>query len=398
MRNGTPAVFLATTLALSAGNAAAAPYTFTNIVEGNLSDLNDPSFNDSGTVAFAALGREIHTGIFTGSGGPITTLYDESGPFNDLFFLTQTGTPSLNDNGTVAFVAGLDVGGEGIFTGSGRPPTTIVDTSGPFANVSDPSLNNSGTVAFRGQLDAGGQGIFTGAGGAITTIADSSGPFTTFVVAPDINDSGTVAFVASLDVGGQGIFTGSGGAITTIADRRGPFDFFIPPVGTFFFISLNNSDTVAFWAHLDRGGQGIFTGSGGPITTIADSSGPFQSFSKPVINDSGTLAFAASLDAGAVGLFIGPDPLTDEVIRLGDPLFGSTLRGLELFDEGLNNSGQIAFRYFLDDGRIGIARADPLVTPVPEPGTLGLLAAGLLGAVLSGRRPRRGGLKAPSTT
>ena len=50
--------------------------------------------------------------------------------------------------------------------------------------------------------------------------------------------------------------------------------------------------------------------------------------------------------------------------------------------ESLNDTGQIAFFYALVDGRTGFARADPLVTPVPEPGTLILLVAGLLGAVL----------------
>ena len=95
------------------------------------------------------------------------------------------------------------------------------------------------------------------------------------------------------------------------------------------------------------------------------------------------MAFEGGLDTiFEYGIFTGPDPLKDKVIVVGDTLFGSTFGGLSLSVESLNNTGQIAFWYFLVDGRTGIARADPLVTPVPEPGTLFLLVAGLLAAVL----------------
>ena len=106
MRNRTPVVFLAGALALSAGNAAAVPYTFTN-------------------------------------------LYDTSGPFGE--FRT---TPSLNNSGTVAFFAILDTGERGVFTGSGGPTTTIADEGGRFIELppSSPSLNESGTVAFSARL------------------------------------------------------------------------------------------------------------------------------------------------------------------------------------------------------------------------------------------------------
>ncbi len=89
--------------------------------------------------------------------------------------------------------------------------TKIADTSGPFSGFFEPSINAGGTVAFRANLDAGGQGIFTGSGGPVTTIADTSGPFLLFDPLPSINAAGTVTFVAALPGGGQGIFTGSGG-------------------------------------------------------------------------------------------------------------------------------------------------------------------------------------------
>ena len=100
MRKRTPVVFLAAVLALSVGNAAAVPYTFTNIADNpsEFADLfffNSPSLNNSGTVAFVVgqfpEGSELHrdtvaagrtrleVGTFIGSGGPVATIAEGSG-------------------------------------------------------------------------------------------------------------------------------------------------------------------------------------------------------------------------------------------------------------------------------------------------------------------------------
>ena len=63
-------------------------------------------------------------------------------------------------------------------------------------------------------------------------------------------------------------------------------------------------------------------------------------------------------------------PLT-QVIRQGDPLFGSTVTDLSFSDSGFNDSGQVAFSYQLANGFRGIAVANP----VPEPSAVLLLAA-----------------------
>ena len=48
----------------------------------------------------------------------------------------------MNNAGTVAFRATIDSGNVGIFTSAnGGPPTTVVDTTGPFSDVSFPSIN-----------------------------------------------------------------------------------------------------------------------------------------------------------------------------------------------------------------------------------------------------------------
>src|SRR5262249_43253063 len=89
----------------------------------------------------------------------------------------------------------------------------------------------------------------------------------------------------------------AGSTFTRIAATTGPFSAF-----TDYGTAINASVTVAFLANLDVGGRGIFTGNGGSITTIADSSGPFGFFYRPSINASGTVAFQASLYTGATGI------------------------------------------------------------------------------------------------
>ena len=171
----------------------------------------------------------------------------------------------------MAFSGLLDTGERGIFTGSGGPTTTIADTSGPFDScyLDDPSLNNSGTVAFVAILDTGEQGIFTGSGGPTTTIADNSGPFDFLWCSPSLNDSGTVAFVAILDTGETGIFTGSGGPTTTIADNSGPFSLRLAaPLST----TAARWRSAASWTRVRSASSPAAAGPSRPSSTAADHS------------------------------------------------------------------------------------------------------------------------------
>jgi hypothetical protein len=67
----------------------------------------------------------------------------------------------VNPGGTAAFTAQLATLETGIFTGSGGPISTIVETGGSslFAGLGKPSINNMGTVAFRANLNGGGAGM-----------------------------------------------------------------------------------------------------------------------------------------------------------------------------------------------------------------------------------------------
>ncbi len=351
-------------------NGEAESNTFTKIADtrGALLGVGrNPSINAAGTVAFRAFDTTAF-GIFTGSGGPLTTIADNSGA---LILDIADAEPSINAAGTVAFQAGLREPGMpprdgGIFTGSGGPLTTIIDPIDPtdptmtgiFACC--PSINDEGTVAFFGIPFPGFRGIFTVSGGAVTTIADTSAVFSGLGAGvfskPSINAGGTVAFLAFLRTGGEGIFTGSGGPLTTIADTSGAFRNF----SLFGDPAINAAGTVAFVAFTPEG-IGVFTGTGGPITTLIDPRrSPYNSICCVSINDRGTVAFMATLSTGEKGIFTGPDPVADKVIAVGDALFGSTVTELD-FDRppGLNNNGQAAFFARLADLTTGIYRADP---------------------------------------
>lgn len=365
---------LAVLLAMTAG-VSAQSYTFTNIADtgGLFSDFEVPSINAGRTVAFFAELSAGGEGIFTGSGGAITTIADtDSGPFAGF-----GPVPTINASGTVAFHAFPTAGGESLHTGSGGAITLVVDTSGPFSSFGEPSINASGTVAVQGGPDTGGDGTYTFSGGTTTTIAESGGEFFTFVGRPSINAAGTASFVAFTDDGDEeGVFIGNGGPITTIAHTTGPFALLLGSNP-----SINDSGTVAFLAPTDAGAFGIFTGNGGATTPIVDASGPFFGFGDPALNADGTVAFAATFDNPGVGggIFIGDDPVADKVIQIGDPLFGSTVTLLFFAKAGLNDDGDVAFGYTLDNGVSGIAVAavDGGVANEDGPGEQPVVALGV---------------------
>ena len=164
-----------------------------------------------------------------------------------------------------------------------------------------------------------------------------------------------MAFWSLYDGGtSSGIYTGVGGPSTTIADTFGPWSKFGEA-------AINDAGTVAFRADLDVGGSGIFAASGSTINTVVDSSGPFKSFKDPRIGGDGSVAFAGFLDDGQSGIFTGSDPVTDKVVQTGDPLFESTVTGYTAlnFFGNVNDSGVLAFWYGLTNGVTGIALAQP---------------------------------------
>jgi len=212
-----------------------------------------------------------------GRAEPIPYVFTRIGDIPSGGFTNFISAPAINNAGTVAFTINPGgAAGSGVFAGNGGPLTTIVtgslSSSSPVGFTGVVSINNSGTVAFAAA--AGAQGIYTGSGGPLTTIHSGYGGD------PSINNAGTVAFF-----GPGSVLSSNGGVPTTIATVGGAFQGFIGGAP-----AINNAGTVAFLAILG-GSEGVFTGNGGPLTTISTGIGGINVF--PSINDTGTVAFTA---------------------------------------------------------------------------------------------------------
>jgi hypothetical protein len=369
--------------------AHAKGYSFSKVAD-SAEDGFDPfsfectAINDPGDIAFrtaraARRGSQLIQGIYRANadGQRLTTIAEFDESFD---FVGQI--PSINDLGDVSFAVrqtnrdGTEV--QSIMRGDGKKPTTIASTADGFNRFGfEPTLNNSGVVAFKADLDTFDtfdfdNGLFSGQDGKrarITThYLSSSSEFSEFsaLSRPSINNLGAIAFEEQVDdVFASGIFVTDGDAFKTIASPDPNVIVGRP--------NLNDVGTVAFHRFFnDRAGEELVTGHGGPLTIVADTSGPFQSFgftftgfTPPALNNHGEIAFLAELDAGGSGIFLGPDPVADRVIATGETLDGSTVTSLRFCDEGLNDSGQLVFQATFDDPsvpegiRVAIYRATP---------------------------------------
>lgn len=191
-----------------------------------------------------------------------------------------------------------------------------------------------------------------------TTIADTTETFNDILSeplnpgssGPSINNEGTVAFAASLSPQSFGIFTGSGGTTTTIAQLPG---ILYNPV-------INDSDTVVYGER--RSAERAFSflnvqSSDGTFTTIDSRRDRIFTTYSPDINNAGTVAFSATTQGvpgpGAPFVFfqdisISNGNSTTIIASTTDPFFST------LGNPNLNESGTVVFSADLDAGGSGI--------------------------------------------
>ena len=308
-----------------------------------------PSINKQGLVAFQAALRSGGAGIFTGDGGPITTIDDMTrGLFRDFY-----SHPDVNSEGEVSYYADLKLGGQAIVRIRDGQVTTVADTNGPFTRIGPlgPTMNDGGVVAFRAGMKSGQSGVFTGGPrGSILTIADTSGVFGGFQGLPVVNSHGAVVFRADRKDGGRGIYVGSGGSLAPIVDTSAVFSDIA------LFPCINDQGAVVFNATLKAGGAGIFTAKDGQLAAVVETNGHFESLRGALISSEGTVVFFATPRGGELGVYAGPDPVGDRIISIGDPLFGSAVAEFALNSVSLNDAGQVALRVRLANDRQLILR------------------------------------------
>jgi hypothetical protein len=349
---------------------------------GTFTELSDPSLNNHGDLAFAALStaETAHYALYLRAGGHLTPLATSgqraaSGGafkvFNDVV---------LNDRGTVVFLGLTDdrIARQGLFfaRASAVVPIAVagqqVASGGVFTDFANPTINTGGTVAFVGRM-GGREAIFTSSEGSIVPVVQSGqaaptgGAFQFFLDgSPALNDRGQIAFVAATtDRGTFGVYVTVGGkpvpVVTT--DDEAPVGGLFTEFGS---LMLTNAGTVGFvgrTAHstirealyvtgratlvpLARQGESV---SGGVLTT----------FSNSLINQSETVVFQLGTpDPVPRAIFVARRTGVSVVVRAGDR--GPTGQLFTAFSTPvLNDRGEMAFVAETEDFRHGIY----LVTP-----------------------------------
>jgi hypothetical protein len=349
----------------------------------------------------------------------------DSAPDGSGEFSSFLGNPVINNSEQVAFRALLvnTPDSEGLFLGSAGSVTKIArkndsapDHNGKFSTFSNVAISNQPSVAFRGTLTAtsGGNvdnsGIYRSSSGGLSQIArkgqaapGGTNTFTGFDDSPAVNRHGEVAFTATLSGNSAGVFLGTGTTLFDLArkfqsapDGNGTYSVFAPGM------ALSNSGKVAFVATLTgtaagaNDDQGLYLATTTSVLQVAregqaapDGNGVFNAFNRPYLNHAGKVAFLASLrsttggsaDNLAICLY---DPIHGLMLvtRTGASMDFSTITALQ-FGNGvptsddagspLNDAGETAMHFTLQDGRTGIAISE---SPSPNWTDLGYAKIG----------------------
>lgn len=180
-----------------------------------------------------------------------------------------------------------------------------------------------------------------------------------------ISGQGTVALYGSVDGTTNGIFSASvGSAPTPIATTASTFPAFGLP-------SISGTGIFAFSASLKAGGQAIYTGrNAASLSPQVISSSALNTFGNVSVNNLGEVVFSADDVSGRFGIYVSVGGVISKVVARDGNLFGSTVTGLGLSQEAVNDSGEVSFSYSLADGINGIAIAN-----IPEADASSLILA-----------------------
>jgi hypothetical protein len=313
----------------SKGGASVKPVAVENEVlpdGGSLFEFfENVAINDKNQVVFDTRGFADSNDLILESGGKLTTIargsISNGGPAPDGGTFFNFGSASINNLAQVAF-AGSTIGGagQGLYLYSQGEVTVLIDdfTPGPsgasLGTFSSPSLNDNGDVAFFDQPFPQPNAILFLSGGNLTVIAKDGGPapgggnvslpFPDPSFGPSVNVQGQVVFSADLSTGGEAVYLYSQGALVRIA---GPGD--ATPDGTVFTsassATINAAGEIVFSGTTNTGDAGVYTYTHGTIVTVAHSGTPIGSGMTlvaaflPSLNRLGQISFTGALGNGA---------------------------------------------------------------------------------------------------
>lgn len=336
-----------------ASAANATTYTFTKILDNQTGmfaehHLDAPQINDAGQVFFtetdpnAVIDEDIH--FWRKTGGTLVDLFSvgPTGTYGQIF-----GRYHLGESGKVLVcVPGKSLREAVLYDGMGA---LSLYTNAALVN----GLNDSDTISLSLMPTLF---HYRGNGGAPTLLFNTGSGF----LSPP-NNVGQVALAATITLVPPltGVRRADGvNPIVTIADSDGPL------LHCTTFPDINDAGDVLLLANLDAGGSALWIGNGGPITTLADYSGPYGTFLEYDLNNEGRIAFGALLDDFTPGIYTGSNPASDKVIQVGDTLDGEMVMNLAFVRGGLNNLGQVGFWVAFDPGQSN--QALYIATPVPD--------------------------------
>jgi hypothetical protein len=298
-----------------------------------------PTLNDAGELAFAATitGARAVEGVFVASPRGVRAVALAGGAAPDISSGTfaNLDTPSINNRGEVAFLAIVRRGRESIeaiYLQSGGKTRKVVaqgdpaPAGGTFAGFGPPSLNGSGLIGFAAVVEgrAVPGGVFVAKAGAIKMLVGAGedtpdgGIFAKFSERVAVNEAGTIAFNAILK--GAPL----SGAIYVVDDRVRKVVGLgeVAPGGGVFshfglWPSLSASGAVVFAASVDGGPAPVAVflagrGATSKVAAVGDAlpgGGSLVSFGLypfAAASRSGSITFATAPDAvgaGAEGVF-----------------------------------------------------------------------------------------------
>lgn len=394
--------------------AGALTISFTKIAD----EASNPAWNayaefgtpavDAGVVTFFAVGGDPYlAGVYTGSGGALTTVADSNTPVpgsSQPFGLVDSwGSPTISE-GNVAFMA--NEGGFGSVFASLDGTLTRIAADDGSGNLSidymrSPMIDGR-NVAFRA-WDGQQYAVLTSVDGVLETSASREtelpgSPGGIDYIGPSFASGGTSVAFQGGDGVGTGIYVATADTARVVADTLTTV-----PGESILFAGFESgvafdAGNVAFLGASTLSSDplvilyGLYAEIGGMLIRVADSqtlipgsSETFDGFTTQFqdLSISGeTVAFYGGASLGPNGIYVYRDGELHKVIEVGDLLDGRSVVSLRFGPRGLSGD-QLAFSVLLDDDSGGVY----LVT-IPEPGTALLLAAGLL-ALGAGRRAAR---------